>query len=796
MDFINTLDENSVLIIPNNIKDKILKYIDDNKILKSIKIMTFNDLKKGLLFDYTNEAIHYVMKNYHVNYGVAKNYINNLYYINEDKYDSDKLNFLFELKNNLISNNLLIKDNLFKSLIKSKKNIYVYGFDYIKKFDKYLLNLISDIADIHIINKNCSTYYHEVYNLNTMDKEVSFIAEEILNLVEKGVDINKIYIANYSDEYYFSFNRIFNRFNLPFYIKSETSLYTTAMGTYFINNLMNNLDLLLYKIRKRFDIENNKINEVVYNKLASMVNNYYWCDDIVSIKDLIIEEMRHLKIPVKHKKYEIKTIDILNNSFNDDEYIFLIGFNLGSIPKLKRDEDYINDAIKPDFIETTDEYNKVIKEAYINAIKSIKNITITYKMSSAFNSYYPSFLIDGISLKNKNIDYTVSNYSHELNKLNLAKRIDNLIKFNEYSSDLEVLNNTYNIDYKTYDNRFSGVDNLTLFNKINDNIAFSYSNINSYYECPFKFYISSILMVNEFENTLDQFIGSLFHYCLEKCLNNKDVSIDSIYDEFIELNKDKLKFTNKEKFFINILKKEIHFIIDAIREQYKHSHHLETWNEKKIELDVERKIKTKIKGFVDKVLVLNNYVLIIDYKTNNTSVDKDLFEFGIKVQLPMYLYLLKELDSNIEVAGMYLQHVLNLDMKYDKNKDVIEEKKKNLKLDGITFKNIDLISKFDDSYESSKVIQSLRIDSKLNDFKLNKRVLSMEDRDELTNLMEKLIYNCIDSVVDGKFDINPIKINSKYVDGCKYCLYKDICFRKPKDFNYQEVVVTGGNDNE
>ena len=78
MEFINTINNNSILIIPDNIKNKVLEYIDQNNILKNIKIMNFNELKKGLFFDYNNKTIDYIMTNYKINYSVAKNYINDL----------------------------------------------------------------------------------------------------------------------------------------------------------------------------------------------------------------------------------------------------------------------------------------------------------------------------------------------------------------------------------------------------------------------------------------------------------------------------------------------------------------------------------------------------------------------------------------------------------------------------------------------------------------------------------------------------------------------------------------------
>ena len=40
MDFLNNLENNSILLVPNNIKNKILTYINDNKLLLNIKLLT------------------------------------------------------------------------------------------------------------------------------------------------------------------------------------------------------------------------------------------------------------------------------------------------------------------------------------------------------------------------------------------------------------------------------------------------------------------------------------------------------------------------------------------------------------------------------------------------------------------------------------------------------------------------------------------------------------------------------------------------------------------------------------
>ncbi len=793
MDFIKQLENNSILVIPYNLRNKVLEYIESLQEIKYLKIMTFQDLKYGLYYDYRNEAIYHVMKAFNLTYNIAKSYMEMLYYIEDFKKDDPKYNYLESIKNYLLDHNLLENDHLFIPLLKSKKKMYVYGFSNINKFNKHLLDKASKYIDYEIIESNNHHYEHKVYENNTLEDEVSFVAEEISNLINNGVDMNKIYIANYSDEYYFTMNYIFSKYHLPFFVKSNDTLANSAIGNYFLNHLDLKKDKIIDDLKKKF---NDKIyeNEIVINKIKSLIDTYYWCDNLNDIKDLIEAELKIIKIPKKHYHQEIKTTDILDNIFLDDEYVFLINFNLGSIPKLRRDEDYLNDAIKPDVLEKSDEYNTSIKMSLMKAIKNIKNLTITYKLTDNFSQYSPSFLIEDESLIKEKVNKTYSHISREYNELLLAKYTDNLIKFNELNNDLPILYYNYNIDYKTYDNSFKGIDNEELLKNIDDKLNFSYSNIDTFYKCPFEFYLNSVLKIVPYkETTQEQFIGSLFHYCLEECVNS-DMDPNVAYDEYLNNHQDERTQTNADKFYIERLKEEVAFIINAIKKQYQHSSHNKEEHEKKIEISEKKKISYKIKGYVDKVLYLNNNAFVIDYKTNNKTVDKSLFEYGLDLQLPMYLYLLKRIE-NIDVAGMYLQHILDLDMEYNPKKDLDTERENRLKLLGYTIDDIQIVENFDDTYEASKVIKSLKV-TKDGSWYASAKIMSKDDRDSIYELVERLIYKAIDEVCSGNFNIHPIKIDKK-CDACEFCQYKDICFVKPKDFNNQVIMnKTGDDDNE
>lgn len=800
MDFLNNLENNSILVVPNIIKMKILDYIDQNNLLINIKFLTFKELKQGLFYSYTNEAIYEIMKLKNVNLGVAKDYIENTYYLLDEKYDNPKLQDLVNIKNHLDSLNKLKKDNLFVELLKSKNKMYIYGFSHINKYNNYLLDVASKYIQIEYIPIENKNYSHNVYLLKHIEDEVAYVAEKIATLINDGIPLEKIKIVNYTNEYYFAIKKIFSLYGIPIYLKNETKLSDTAISKYFIDNLSNNIEYLLFQIKNKFGIDINQKNAKVFKKLNDLINSYYWTTSYVDIKDLIKEEMKTVNISSEHYEHEIITTDILDNIFDDDEYVFLIGFNQGSIPRTYKDEDYINDSIKTNIMDTSLEKNINNKKAIINAIKNIKNLTITSKEISLSNNYLISPLIEEDFLTKIETEISYSQYSNKFNKLLYAMKIDDLIKFNEKDELLEVLHNNYNIDYKTYSNKYDLVD-IKKVRELLQKKSFSYSNISTYYKCPFRFYLTNFFKLDQFEVTIDTFIGSLFHKVLEECINDTTKDIDIIYDNFIEEHKSELEFDDKVKFYLEKLRQEVHFIVDNIRKQYEYTNRneIEEWHEKYIEfntddLDLKTNISVIIKGIVDKCLVVNNNIVIIDYKTGTSDhIDRDIFEYGITIQLPIYLYLLKNLNKEYNIVGMYLQHILEglIEKKDTRNKTIDEVRFNRLRLDGITLDNINMISDFDKSATESDIILGLKMNSN-GEWANQKRIMTKEDQEDIYNNIKKIIEDCINNVSDAKFDIKPISIKNK-IEGCNYCKYRDICYKRESDTNIIQLTSEEGD---
>ena len=764
MKYLDYLTDNTLLVVPNDIKEDIILEVTEEKPLVNIKYISLENLRRSF-FEYDEKAIYYLMKHYNLKYEVALIYLDNMLYLKKKSYDSEKLNNLLKLKVEV------------KNLIKTRKinfdNVVVYGYD-LSNFDLELLKgkKITMVKDKGSYIHNC------VYEFKTINEEVEFVFDKIAELIKQGIGINKIKLMGVTNSYYSILKRMGYFYNIPISIPNDINLYQTTIGKYFIDNLS---DTVIDEIKEKFT------NQDIINKVIDIYNKYIEYD-INDIKDLIIYDLKHTKIKNKELKNSVKLISF-DSKVSDDDYVFILGFNYGSIPVIYKDEDFFNDEEKKLLgLFTSQELNKLEKMKIIDKINSIKNLYITYKLQDNKEKYLISNLNEELNLKIIK-DYKSSfNHSDLYNQIVLSSSLDKLIKYGVKDENLVYLNN-YDLNYRKYDNKYNKIENEDLLKYLNDNLLLSYSSIDNYYKCSFRYYLNNILKVNKFEETYQTVLGSLFHYVLSKAFTD-DFDFEKEYQIF--LDNQKYQFNNKEIFFIEKLKNELKFIIDTIKKQYQNLNLNQALYEQKIFIDKSTSIKVTFMGIIDKILYKeedNQTILcIIDYKTGNPILDIDNTKYGLEMQLPIYLYLSKELKfKNIKIAGFYLQKILNNEINKDNNHSYLELKENNLKLQGYTNDNLDILEKFDKTYENSQVIKSLKTTS--NGFSHYSKMINDEEIGKLIETVDEKINFARDNILNGSFDINPKRLDGENI-GCLYCPFIDICYRQEKD-----IVDIGGDDN-
>jgi len=750
---LQNIKDGDLIIAPQNIKNKILKELSLNKKILNIKIMSIKEFTNNYFGKYTEESLYYLMKKYKLKYGVAKEYLDNIFF------DTSLLKSYYQ---ELKEKSLLIENDLFKN---SLKNIIVIGYD---SLDKYILDELNKY-NVRFMENKINNYIPKVYGFDKGSDEIAFIASEIVEKL-KTEDINNFYLVNANNDNKSEIKRIFNLYNLPINLETSKEIYGTETVKIFIHNLEETKN-----IEKA--LENTQQNEI-YNKIIDVLNKYTFIDEVDNIFiEIIKNELKNTKIKLPKLENAINVID-LEFIIDDDNYYYILDFNQGVIPRIYKDDKLIKDEERIKLGLNTSLNKLKSEKTYISKlIHNIKNLTITYKLKDNYGTYYPSPLIEELKLvviKNPEIKL---NYSHAYNKLKLGIDLDNYINFNMKSETLEQLYSSYpDIPYQTYDNGFTGVNFDDIYEHLKGKTSLSYSSMNNYFLCAFRFYISNILKLDPFKESFATLIGKLFHYCLSKMYED-GFNLEKEYSEYL---KDK-QLTPKEIFFVKKLYKDLEFIIETIHYQEKYSKLNKVLTEKNITVDKSSKLEVNFMGIVDKIKYLEEdgktLVAIIDYKTGVPETKLDNINYGLHLQLPVYIYLTKNgLHKDIKIVGFYLQKILN---NYDMDSnDIKAEMHKKLKLDGYTINEEEIINKFDSSYEKSEVIKGMSLTG--NGFSHYAKLVSKEEIEKITNLVSDKIDEVIIGIETGKFDINPKRIDGKLV-GCDFCEFKDLCFKKEED---------------
>lgn len=756
---------NKILIINDYAKNTLLKKI--NKLL-NIKIITLSELKKNYIYDYDYKSVLYVSNKYNCIPSIARKYIENTYYINNE-YKSKKIELLTKIKNDLEENNLLIKNNLYRKFL-NNKDIVLYNLKYV---DKYYLNIIEELSSTNNIityNEEKETSIKKIYRCNNSEEEISFVCSKICELIKSGIDINNIKLTNVKSDYTYIIRKTFKLFNIPINIKSDESIKSTMIVKKFKELYNENISEVMDKIS---ELITNNYEKDIYKSILNVVNKYS-DSNYMDVKEILFDDIDNIKIKRDELKNAVNIIDFKSDLINDNDYVFLINFNEGIIPINHKDEDYLNDIEKNNLgIDTSFTLNEKETNEVIETIKTTNNLILTYSEYNQNNKIYVSSAYSSDILEEEKVNLNF-NSSNNYNKLRLLSEKDDNNKYGTLSSDLLTLSAHYKDEpYLTYNNKYKKISNDKLKNYLNKGLTLSYSSMNTFYQCSFRYYLDNILRVNKYEERFDAVLGSIFHEILSECFITDDYDVILNYEKLI--SESTYPFNESEKFFLENLKNELLLIIDTIKEQLKYTSLKQSMYEKEIKIDISSDVKVTFKGFVDKILYDEfngeKIVVIIDYKTGNPLLNINNSIYGLDMQLPVYIYLIKNEIKNVRIGGFYLQKILS-------NVSNIQKRKESLKLQGYSNEDIDILEKVDSSYENSCVIKSLRTTQ--NGFYSYSKIINDEQIDTLYNIVESKVKEARDKILNTEFDINPKEMDDKNI-GCKFCKYKDICYMTSSD---------------
>ena len=753
------ISDKTIIVTKSCVKNDLLLYASKNLDIIDCKIMTKKELLEDITFSYAPDVLQYMTK-YNKTISICKTILDNLYYVDD----------IDGIKEDLISNKKIIYS---ESIITKYKKIYFYDID----IDPFFYKKIKKInKNIEIIEEKSSTNSGNkvfVFNTDDISDEVLFLFDKWYELINKGIDINKIKLVIPDDEYNTYLEYYSELFGINVNLNTRKSIYSYGIALKILERYKNGESL--FDIIKSIEPTNNKIIE----RIVNIINKYDWNKDIY---DLLVYEFKNNYINDEKYSNSIEVFSIDDITIKDDEYLFIAGFNQNLIPHINRDDDYFKDDKKELIgLFTSTQKNKLSKQEIIKLVNSSKETYISYKLKTPFNIYTKSSLLENFEFDEYNYehDYAISP-SKMFDKYLLNSMVDDAYKYGIKNESLEILLSNVENDYGTYNNKFKGIEINTLNKLLKDEIKLSYTSINSYYECAYKYYLKYLLKIKEDSSNIDSlFLGNLFHYVLSEVFNESK-TIKELINEFVK----EKQLNVKDKLYLKKYERELELLIDVINENRNRSHFKDLYYEKEINITSTNKIKVTLTGKIDKILSfddgINNYVIIIDYKTGNLKVEYNNIVFGLNMQLFIYAYLLKNggILPNPEIAGFYLQNIGHDLLKKQEGKTNNELIKNEYKLYGYSKENIDIIEKFDNDFSSLKNLK-VKTDGT---FYSNSLVFSDELLKKFLDIVEDKVNEASANIISGNYEINPKELNDKNIS-CEYCKYFDICYRKNRDVN-------------
>ena len=795
--------EEDIIIVSNKYIKPILIQKFSNQ-MRKITFKSFDEVKDDIYTTIDYQMLFHNMKE-DTNLEVLRIKLANSYFIQQDSNEP----FLHELYLYHQNNHLILDENHL-SYYKSKKVYFVnyYGDDDLINQMLPFLKHYERCFTTNSIDKELTVFHFENY-----DDEILEVVNHIAILLNKKVDPAKIVIHKVNKDYLNKLEEYLMIYKIDYIVEGEGSFFDVDIVKNFFHDLKNYEAMRLNKVLKDYLID--KKDNKIFSKIGKVLEPLIMLD--LTINSITLDLIKDVFI---HTIYQeevtnaIKIENVLNHIYDDDTHIFIMNFSHGEIAHIYKDDTYLNDKIRKNLkLLTSFDRTQIEEKKILDCIHSYESIHLSYSTYCSSKIYMPSNLIKELAKKRiVNIcDASIHIYhivnedmakmrffkAYALYRLYQKKTFDYLYGYTYFCADLT----------KRYQSDFNAtLDYLalpTLFMEL------SYTKLNDYFSCPFRFYLKYILNIEEkMEDNNSTFVGRMYHFVLEKVVakryidrRTKEEVLENISVYICDFVKNQTyEIKDKLKFYLNKFSEELKLIVEIIMDFMDHSSFEVLGLEQKLEKQLDD--YTVVVGLIDKILKYQEYYLVIDYKTNPVHPNWYALDVGLDLQLPLYLYLIKANDPNAKIAGSYLQSVFRTSLLKYEDKPLSKVMLEQLKYVGYTLQDRDVILAIDTNALNGSGSLPKQIVSNKGFYKnFLKKSFTQTQFDAIILYVEKLIFEANKKIRKGLFPILPLT-DEKNESVCRYCRLNDLCYRnetmkkvykKHDDFSY---LFEGGSDDD
>ncbi len=664
----------------------------------------------------------------------------------------------------------LLTDKFEKENIVNLIESYFFDIDRQKKYE-----IINYVRENNI-------KYKKITKIYDFDEKIKYIFEKLNNLKIKE-----------KFEYYIQFlNEIFEYFNLEDKLAQISQSYKDSGDL--------QLEKVYVQIYDKINTLNKKICDILGEQEISLKDFFDFYDN--ALKNINIS-----KVPLSVDSVFVG--DICKSFFEPKNIMYVIGATSDMPTKIK-DESLILDGdieklnsmvnISP----TVKVINKRNKFRLFDSLLMAKEHVITYPLfdedgKKIVNSTFVDDLVALGANTTTNEEYKLSEdieslKLHAPNKVVARKYIENSKAGADIKQALKTLGE--DVEYTPKQFFVSSAKTMLKNNKI------KITQLESYYTCPFKHFISYGLKLvenkdgemrqNDFGNFLHDFCNNLIRSAKKNIGEYDESELEALilncFDNLIKSEKYFLLNDEENELSKQILKSEAIRFGKFLSYEQKKSDFKIYKTEYKFDSDLSVTIDDKdfsLVGIVDRVDKFEDYYSVIDYKTgslaSNNAQIANLY-YGTKIQVYVYLKALTK-KFNGKAFGAFYLPITNAFL--DDDSDAY-------KLNGYFLDDVNLCEHADldlkDNYKS-KLFEASFSTSKENMKKgikklLSKKKVKEEDFEAMLDYSLEIVKQGVKEIINGSISPSPIK------DGCNFCAYKDICGHDQSVYRKKTLKVT------
>lgn len=622
---------------------------------------------------------------------------------------------------------------------------YVEGYQIIvdiPQLNDLLMLYLKEYDDVLYTSQSHKLTKVNVVEYNHVLGEIEETVIKVGSLIAKGVDISKIELIAPSG-YESLIKQQCMLSNIPINSKHQMKL----IQYYELNTLFDAI----------IDNDMSSIDNIVKSELINIANEYIG-------EKYSIEEFRpFIEFDIKNAKVSTNELTGLSvakrieSGYSDlilkDKYIFLLGNFQDGLITYQKNDDLIEDNLRHEYDLITSNESNAKKDEVLHAlIANGSNIYISYSLKTVDKAVE---LANNLKFANVIHESNINEYFKALDEIRFARANYIYETFKVQTESYNQLSGLYKVEYK--DNRFNGT------NRRIENLDLSYTSINNFYKCQYKFYMQNILRIRngKFDDR-KMILGSMIHSVLEQMDKFETISLQNIYQMIIQyVIENEIDYTSVDEIYFKKFARFLELVFFYMKQEEQESNYDTIEREASYEWMINSSRNIKLVGKIDKVMSKiegdNLFLEIYDYKTGMVNFEWNKVKYGLNMQNLIYFLLIKKTyiheDGDEFLEGTY-QHQIKPKLLVDDQTDL-----ENMKIHG---------------YSTSK-----------SEYQFPRKIKPLSNDVVNANLemVEENTLDAVKKIIDNEFTINPKIIDGKN-ESCTNCEYLAICKRTFKDMNF------------